>query len=142
MDFQFKPQHLEDIRDHPTIIGHLIGFKDLGPIHDKWIIDTWTAERHTGIMYHRGSYKTSAITVTGCIWWLLFHPNDRIALVRETWKVASATLATIKRGLKSPAVAAIFAYAHDLTPKAVIDRADSVTYNFKQNSTNEGNIDA
>jgi hypothetical protein len=50
-------------------------------------------------------------------------------------------LATIKRGLKTPEVVAIFTYAHKVPPKALVDRADSVAYNFKAQATNEGNID-
>jgi len=145
--FYFTKKHLRQVRKNPTIIGKLAGFKDLGPIHDKWIKEAWvvkvdSVEDHPAMQCHRGSYKTSAITVTGAIWWLLFHPGARIALIRETWKVATATLLTIKRALRLPSVKALFAFAHKMVPKAVVDRSDSVTYNFKTRSTNEGNIDA
>jgi hypothetical protein len=147
LGFYFTKKHLRRIRKEPHLIGHLIGFKDLRPIHSKWIKEAWvegvkSVKDHPAMQCHRGSYKTSAITVVGAIWWLLFHPNDRIGLIRETWKVATSTLLTIKRGLKTPAIVALFAFAHGMQPKAVTDRADHVSYNFKARATNEGNIDA
>lgn len=120
----------------------MLGFKDLTFIHDQWIKKAWTSPEHIGMICHRGSYKTTSITIVGMIWWLLFNPDDRVALVRKTSKVADRTLRTIKRSLENPNVAALFQYAHGIAPKTKSDTGSSVVWNFKSKETNEGNIDS
>lgn len=98
---------------------------------------------HAALMSHRGAYKTTAITEAGIIYYLLFHPNDRIALIRETFTEAASTLETIKKYMQDPAVQSMFTYAHNgREPVAVRSPFGSVTYNFKHSITKEGSIDA
>lgn len=142
--FTWSPEYLARVRDYPHLIGHMVGKNLLGPLHSDWCKMIWDAPggQHCSLMAHRGAYKTTAITEIGIIYYLLFHPNERIALIRETWTESMRTLETIKRYMKSEAIQSLFAYAHGKPPIAVKAPAGSVTYSFKRSITKEGSIDA
>src|SRR5574344_2617588 len=90
MSFVWTPELLGRIRDYPHLIGHLVGKTKLSELHSDWIKMIWDspAGEHASLMSHRGAYKTTAITECGIIYYLLFHPSDRIALIRETYTEA------------------------------------------------------
>jgi hypothetical protein len=91
----FTTEQLRMIARYPHLIGHMVGKDKLTPMHSRWISMLWDPEEHTSLMAHRGSYKTTALTEVGCVFYLLFHPDARICLVRETWTAANDTLKTI-----------------------------------------------
>lgn len=145
MAFTWTPELLGRIRDYPHLIGHLVGKTKLSELHSDWIKMIWDspAGEHASLMSHRGAYKTTAITECGIIYYLLFHPSDRIALIRETYTEAAKTLDTIKKYMQSPAIQSLFAYAHQSdAPVAVRSPEGSVTYSFKKTITKENSIDA
>lgn len=133
------------VRDYPHLLGHMVGKEKLTDLHSDWIKLIWDTPpgEHASLMSHRGAYKTTSITECGIIYHLLFHPSDRIALIRETWTEAAKTLDTIKKYMESPAIKSLFAYAHrGVEPKATKSPEGSVLYNFKQSITKENSIDA
>lgn len=142
MNFNWKPEHLEMIRDTPHLLGHMIGKDKLKKMHSEWIKDVWDDLDHNGFQAHRGSYKTTAITEVGSIRWLLFHPNDRIAIIRKPYTEAAKTVATIKKYFQLEIIQSLFTYAHGFTPKLITGKENSLLFNFKQVITKEGNLDA
>lgn len=142
MSYNITEEDLRNIAKFPHLIGHIVGKTKLTKMHSKWIRDAWTANDHYSMQAHRGAYKTTALTEVGCIWWLLFHPNDRIGLVRKPYTEAQKTLFTVRRYLEHDGIKALFAAAHGIVPKAVVQKENSLTYNFKKSITKEGSIDA
>lgn len=130
------------VADQPHIIGHLVGKTKLTELHSQWIWEVWGDENHTALQAHRGAYKTTAITEIGCIWWLLFHPSDRIALVRETWTAANDTLRTIVKYMQTDAIKALFRVVLGIEVKLTTNKDGKVVFNFKGTITKEGSIDA
>ena len=121
MAFKWTPELLCRVRDYPHLLGHMVGKEKLTDLHSDWIKLIWDTPpgEHASLMSHRGAYKTTSITECGIIYHLLFHPSDRIALIRETWTEAAKTLDTIKKYMESPAIKSLFAYAHrGVEPKA------------------------
>lgn len=143
--FTWTPELLCRVRDYPHLLGHMVGKTKLSELHSDWIKLIWDtpAGENASLMSHRGAYKTTAITECGIIYHLLFHPSDRIALIRETFTEAAKTLDTIKKYMESPALKSLFTYAHQgREPKAVRSPEGSVTFSFKQSITKENSIDA
>ena len=132
------------VRDYPHLLGHMVGKTKLTELHSDWIKLVWDTQpgKHFSLMSHRGAYKTTAITEMGIIYNLLFHPSDRIALIRETYTEAAKTLDTIKKYMESPALKSLFAFAHHREPFAVRSPEGSVLYSFKRTVTKENSIDA
>lgn len=144
MAFAWTPDLVERVRDYPHYLGHMVGKTKLTPLHSDWCKMVWDSPggRHFSLMAHRGAYKTTAITEVGIVYYLLFHPSERIALVRETWTEAASTLETIKAYMRNPAIQSLFAYLHGKAPSEVRAPFGSVTYDFKRTITKEGSIDA
>lgn len=144
MAFTWTPQYAERVRDYPHLLGHMVGKTKLTAMHSDWCKMLWDAEpgRHVSLMAHRGAYKTTALTEVGIIYYLLYHPSDRVALVRENWTEAAKTLETIKQYMKTEAIASLFRYLHGQYPDEIRSPFGSVTYAFKRTITKEGSIDA
>ena len=144
MAFIWTPDLLCRVRDYPHLLGHMVGKNKLTELHSDWIKLVWDTQpgKHFSLMSHRGAYKTTAITEMGIIYHLLFHPSDRIALIRETYTEAAKTLDTIKKYMESPALKSLFAFAHHNEPFAVRSPEGSVLYSFKRTVTKENSIDA
>lgn len=138
----FSPQQIRHLAAHPHLIGHMVGKTKLVELHSTWIRQVWLADFHSALMAHRGGYKTTAITEVGTLWWLLFHPDDRIALLRETHSAACDTLKTIAQYFENELVQELFYDIHGRYPRAVVDRADRLVFDFKGSVTKEGNLDA
>lgn len=142
MTFDFTDEHLRKIRDHPHLLGHMIGKDKLGEQHSEWIRYIWDADTHRSLQAHRGAYKTTAITEVGCMYWLLFHPDDRIAIIRKPYTEAARIVRVIREYFKKEAVQALFKFAHKIFPRFIIHRDNGVVFNFKKTMTKEGSIDA
>lgn len=140
--FQFTTSHLELIRAYPHLLGHMVGKTKLTELHSAWIHDTWDSPDHTSLQAHRGAYKTTAITEIGSIYWLLFHPDDRIAIIRKPYTEAAKTLGTIKQYFQQDAIRALFTYAHGTPPKFIRKADNTLQFSFKRTITKEGSIDA
>lgn len=141
-DNLFTWDDVERIRQYPHLLGHLAGKTLLTDIHSAWILYIWDTLENHSLMGHRGSYKTTAITTIGPLWWLLFHPNDRIGLMRksfsEMWSLAEAII----NYLRMPEVAALFEFVHGRIPKVKKKNstAGRITFNFKETITPEGSL--
>ena len=144
MAFSWTPDLVEKVRDYPHLLGHMVGKTKLKELHSDWCKMVWDSPggKHFSLMAHRGAYKTTAVTEVGIVYYLLFHPADRIALIRETWTEAASTLETIKAYMRNPAIQSLFAYLHGKTPTELRSPFGSVTYDFKRTITKEGSIDA
>lgn len=138
----FTPRQLRTLAKHPHLIGHLVGKTKLSELHSQWIRAVWMPGDHTGLQAHRNGYKTTAITEVGTLWWLLFHPDYRIALLRETHTTACDTLKTIAQYFQQELIQELFYDLHGRYPNAVVDRADRLVFDFKGSITKEGNLDA
>jgi hypothetical protein len=143
MAFQMDDSVLEMVRDNPHLLGNLAGKERLTEQHSDWIKYVWDTAQHRTFEGHRGSYKTTGIVVVGTIRWLLFHPSDRIAIIRKTFTDAADCLRVIRQIMEMPEIMLIFHYAHNgLWPKAITKKDNSLIYNFKRTQTPEGNVDA
>ncbi len=138
----FTPDQIKKLARHPHLIGHMVGKKDLTSLHTQWIRELWLSGVHETIQAHRGAYKTTACTEIGIIWWLLFHPNERIGLVRETWTEANNTLKAIAQYMNTELISELFRALHHRYPKTTVERDGRLVFNFKSSITKEGSIDA
>jgi hypothetical protein len=133
-------ENLRIIALYPHILGHLIGFEKLNTWHTRWINYTWEANVPRALQAYRGGYKTTAIVLTGAIRWMLFHPNDRILLLRKKFSDAAEVVKAISRAMQTREVEELFKQAHGRYPKTVVNKEGNLTYSFKQTNTIEGNI--
>ena len=59
MSVSYDWSHIEQIRQHPHILGHLGGKSLLTEMHSDWIRYIWDTTRSRSLKAHRGSYKST-----------------------------------------------------------------------------------
>jgi len=73
-----KLKTIREIWNHPHKLGWILGYDKLSEIHSQWIRYLYLSKVDRTILAHRDSYKTTACTIVGTIWFLYFFPNNRI----------------------------------------------------------------
>jgi hypothetical protein len=130
------------IANKPHLFGHIIGKEKLQPIHSEWIRYVWDSNSVRALQAFRGSYKTTSICTVGAIRWMLFHPNDRIGLIRKHVGKSADVVNTVAQAMEYAEVAELFKYRFGSYPKAKINRNGELRYTFKKTNTPEPNIRA
>jgi hypothetical protein len=145
IDQFLSPQEAEMISmilHKPHYLGNIAGKDLLTDIHSEWIKYIWDSLKSRSLQAHRGSYKSTAIGAIGVIYWLLQHPDDRIAIVRKTFTDAADTVATIGKIMSDPKIKEIFRILQKEVPEFTIRRKEKIEFSFKKTKTNEGSVEA
>lgn len=78
-----KQAVLDLLWNEPYKIGHWVGFKDLTALHNEWLRSFLYAEDDQTLLAHRGSYKTTDLSL-----FLAIHsatkPNENVMFFRKT----------------------------------------------------------
>ena len=78
-----QKQILEKLRDEPYLAGRKLGFKKLTPLHNTWIREMVFGTEDKTLQAHRGSYKTTCVSVSLFLL-IILKPNLRIKFFRKT----------------------------------------------------------
>jgi hypothetical protein len=98
----------------PHKVGRLCGFKELKPIHSRWIKKCWFG-RGGGIyalQAARGSYKTSSCLILGTALNLIARPNNHCAVVTKTDSGAFSVLKAIAKLLETEPLQVLYEETH------------------------------
>ena len=87
----------------PYKLGHMLGFDRLTPLHNSWILDMVNATSDKTLQAHRGSYKTTCVSIALCVIMIL-HPDRRVLFMRKTDTDVKEIIAQVKKILESPQV--------------------------------------
>lgn len=71
------------IKQNPVKLANLVGFEDMGAIHNEWIKKMTFGKEDITILGHRGSMKSTALSVSIALTMVLF-PNKTIIFLRKT----------------------------------------------------------
>lgn len=71
------------LKQRPIEIAHLLGFEDMTDLHNRWIREMAFDDDDLTILAHRGSYKTTCISVALALM-LILYPNKGIIFIRKT----------------------------------------------------------
>ena len=74
---------LELIRDKPYKLGHFIGLDKLTELHNEWLKLFLYSSEDITLLGHRGSYKTTVISLFLAIH-LIIKPRERVIFFRKT----------------------------------------------------------
>lgn len=75
--------YLNLLYQRPVLVGQLLGFTDLGDIHNEWIRRFVYDEQDQTLLAHRGSYKTTSLSIAIAILMVL-NPAQNIIFMRKT----------------------------------------------------------
>lgn len=78
-----KNQILDLLWNEPVKIGHFVGFKDLQEMHNEWLKSFIQKEDDQTLQGHRGSYKTTALSIFLALH-AIMKPNENVIFFRKT----------------------------------------------------------
>ena len=82
---QETSSYIDLIIDEPYKIGHWVGFNDLTSLHNEWIQMMMFSKDDETLLAHRGSYKTTCLSIAIALLMLL-KPNMTIIFLRKIFK--------------------------------------------------------
>ena len=86
--------------DKPYKFGHLIGFTKLTELHNDWIKDMVRGKEDKTLQAHRGSYKTTCVSIALAIIIVLL-PNKTTLFMRKTDTDTKEIVRQVKKILES-----------------------------------------
>ena len=87
--------------NEPVKIGYAVGFDKLTAMHNRWIIDMIRGTQDKTLQAHRGSYKTTCVSIAlACIFVLL--PNKKTLFLRKTDADVKEVIRQVRNILLSP----------------------------------------
>ena len=87
--------------NEPVKIGYAVGFGKLTALHNRWIIDMIRGTQDKTLQAHRGSYKTTCVSIAlACIFVLL--PNKKTLFLRKTDADVKEVIRQVRNILLSP----------------------------------------
>lgn len=98
-----KAQTIRLLRNEPYKIGHIVGFKDLTELHNKWLINWLYGTKDTTTQAHRGSYKTTDLALFLALN-VIVHPTENTIFLRKTDGDVAEVIRMVVKILRSGAV--------------------------------------
>lgn len=85
----------------PYKFGHMLGFSKLTELHNDWIRQMILNNGDATLLAHRGSYKTTCVTIAIAIMLVLF-PDKKMLFMRKTDEDIKEVIYQVKKILQSP----------------------------------------
>lgn len=91
------------LKTKPYKLGHLIGFTKLTELHNGWIIDMLKGDEDKTLQAHRGSYKTTCVSIVLALIIILL-PRLKTLFIRKTDDDVKEVISQVKKILESQQV--------------------------------------
>ena len=91
------------LKTKPYKLGHLLGFKKLTELHNNWIVDMLIGKEDKPLQAHRGSYKTTCVSIVLALIIILL-PRLKTLFIRKTDDDVKEVISQVKKILESQQV--------------------------------------
>lgn len=124
-----KYDYLDLIYDEPEYIGKQLGFTLLTDIHKEWLKDMIFGEEDETLLAHRGSYKTTCLSIAFCLI-MIIYPNKNIIFTRKTDDDVKEIIKQTAKMLKSSLIKHLVNQIYGVELKLIEENAFSITTNL------------
>lgn len=101
MQVQEQIQIIEQIKNNPSIVANAVGFKDVKPYpHNEWMKEILFGQGDYTLMAHRGSFKSSCLSVCIALLMVLM-PWINILFLRKADNDVDEMVRMVKKALES-----------------------------------------
>lgn len=128
-----KYDYLDLIYEEPYKIGQWLGFNLLTEVHNEWLKDMIFGEGDETLLAHRGSYKTTCLSIAFTLIMIAF-PNDNIIFTRKTDDDVKEIIKQTAKMLKSSLIKYIVFKIYGVELKLIEENAFSITTNLVTSS--------
>lgn len=124
-----KYDYLDLLYDEPYKVAQWLGFNLITEFHNQWLQDMIYGKEDETLLAHRGSYKTTCLSVAFVIIMILY-PNENIIFTRKTDDDVKEIINQVSKMLKSFLVRYIVNKIYGVELKLTEDSAFAVTTNL------------
>lgn len=124
-----RQEAIQFLLEYPYLFGHLLGFKDLTELHNEWIKSMVLGEGDDTLQAHRGSYKTTCVSIALSVIMVLF-PEEKTMFMRKTDSDVKEVLTTVKNILLSPVMQMIVKAIYGISIMLPISSAVQISTNL------------
>ena len=117
------------LKTKPYKLGHLLGFKKLTLLHNAWIIKMLTSKKDETLQAHRGSYKTTCVSIALALLMILL-PNKRILFMRKTDDDVKEIIKQVRNILLDPHMQVFVSAIYGVQLKLTVDNANELSTNL------------
>ena len=96
-----REQAVSFLLERPVEFANAVGFTKLGELHNDWIKDMVSGKEDSTLLAHRGSYKTTCVSVALALIVLML-PNVRTLFMRKTDTDTQEIIQQVSNILKHP----------------------------------------
>ena len=121
-----RSEALDLLLNKPYKLGHLLGFTKLTKMHNDWIIDMVRGTEDKTLQAHRGSYKTTCVSIAIAILVIVL-PRKKIMFMRKTDADTKEIVLQVRKILESPYVQAIVRALYGVDLKLVTATYTNIT---------------
>ncbi len=113
----------------PYLFGQAVGFTLLTELHNGWIQEMVFGEDDETLQAHRGSYKTTAVSIAlACI--IILFPNDKTLFMRKSDDDVKEIIEQVKKILEHPVTKLIVRVIYGVELRLVKSSSTELTTNL------------
>ena len=113
----------------PYKLGHALGFTLLTELHNQWIIDMVRGTEDKTLQAHRGSYKTTCVSIAIAIIMILL-PKKKVMFMRKTDTDTKEIVSQVRKILESPYVQYLASAIYNTDFKLITATYTNITTNL------------
>ena len=121
------------IEKNPIAFGHENGFKDLGELHNEWIRMFMFSDNDQTLQAHRGSYKTTCLSIAIALT-VILEPQKNIIFLRKTDDDVKEIVKQVANMLKSHIFQSLSSSLYGVGVSLTTESVFEVDTNLKQYS--------
>ncbi len=124
-----REQAVKFLLRNPYKFAHSVGFTKLTPLHNQWMRDMISGTDDETLQAHRGSYKTTCVSVALSII-LVLRPNLRTLFMRKTDNDIKEVIAQVKKIVDSPQMQYFVSAIYGVNLKLTTATANEISTNL------------
>ena len=114
---------------NPYKLGHALGFTLLTELHNQWIIDMVRGTEDKTLQAHRGSYKTTCVSLAIAIIMILL-PKKKVMYIRKTDADTKEIIVQVRKILESPYMTYLASTIYNTDFKLITATYTNITTNL------------
>lgn len=128
-----RDQAISLLIHEPVKLGWAVGFDKLTALHNDWIVDMVRSTQDKTLQAHRGSYKTTCLTIALPVSMLLL-PQTSNLFLRKTDQDVKEVIRQVTNILRTPYVQELCELIHGVPLQLVTATASEITTNIGRGS--------
>lgn len=125
----------------PYKLGHMLGFTLLTELHNEWIIEMVRGTEDRTLQSHRGSYKTTCVSIALAILIVLL-PRKKVMFMRKTDSDTKEIINQVRKILESPYMMYFVSVIYGINFKLIKSTSSNINTNLNDETKGTSQLSA